>query len=53
MEISPYLQQPGLLDFCKKFDIVVTAYSSLVRGSENPDFVFGDTANIFKDEVLI
>jgi hypothetical protein len=31
----------------------VTAYSSLVRGSENPEFKFGDSANIFKDEVLI
>lgn len=41
------------MDFCKKFDIVVTAYSSLARGSENPDLLLGDSINIFKDEVLV
>jgi len=41
------------LDFCKKFDIVVTAYSSLARGSDHPELLIGDSIDIFKDEVLI
>ena len=34
-------------------DIAVTAYSSLVSGSENPSIKLGAVADIFKDEVLI
>ncbi len=32
VELHVYNQQPGLLSFCKRFNIIVTAYSPLAKG---------------------
>jgi diketogulonate reductase-like aldo/keto reductase len=37
VELSPYLQQPELLEYCSQKDIVVQAYSPLVRGRKFDD----------------
>jgi 2,5-diketo-D-gluconate reductase B len=44
VEFHPYLYQKGLLDFCKKNDVVVTAYSPLARGAVLDDPVISGIA---------
>ena len=50
IELHPYLQQPELVDFCKKYDITVVAYSPL----SNPARPAGkkDEKNILEDPVV-
>ena len=37
VEMSPYLNQKELIDFCRENDIVIEAYSPLVRGKKSKD----------------
>ena len=50
IELHPYLQQPELVDFCKKYDITVVAYSPLC----NPARPVGkkEAKNILEDAVV-
>ena len=47
VEFHPYLYQKELLEFCKKNDIAVTAYSPLARGTILKNPVMVDMANRF------
>lgn len=53
VELSPFLQQPGLLDFCRRVGIVVTAYSPLARGGIEQAQSFGDKPDIFNNPILV
>jgi len=44
VELHVYLQQPELLEFCKKHNIVVEAYSPLVHGQDHDNPVLTDIA---------
>jgi len=48
VEVHPHYTQKDLLEFCKKFDIHVTAYSSL--GTTTPSN--GDTNELIKDPIV-
>lgn len=41
VELHPYMQQPELIDFCFKKNIVVVGYSSLGAGGTMPSFAPG------------
>eukprot|EP00825_Cyclidium_porcatum_P052553 TRINITY_DN998_c0_g3_i1.p1 TRINITY_DN998_c0_g3~~TRINITY_DN998_c0_g3_i1.p1 ORF type:complete len:405 (-),score=94.31 TRINITY_DN998_c0_g3_i1:267-1481(-) len=53
VELSPFLQQPHLIDFCKRAGIAVTAYSPLARGGVNQPVVCGDKPDILNNPILM
>lgn len=53
VELSPFLQQPHLIEFCKRVGMAVTAYSPLARGGLNQTLVLGEQPDIFNNPILL
>lgn len=51
--MTPYLTQPGLVEFCKNVNIHVTAYSCLARGGNDVVLKLGNKIDIFNEPVLV
>jgi len=51
IELSPYLQQRKLVEFCHKMGIAITAYSPLCKGHEYKN-IYGADVDIFKEPIL-
>jgi aldehyde reductase len=52
VEVHVYNQQPELIKFCKRFKIVVTAYSPLAMGGLPQSYMQNHKVDIFSDLVL-
>lgn len=52
VELHPYLQQPGLLDYCQRHDILVTAYSPLGSRDRSEEMKAENEPSLFDDETL-
>ncbi|MCP4081995.1 MAG: aldo/keto reductase [Planctomycetaceae bacterium] len=53
VESHPYLQQPGLAEFCDKHSIVFTAYSPLGSGDRPETMKTAGEPSLFTDPVLL
>lgn len=45
--------QPRLVEFCQKWGIVVTAYSTLVRGGSDVTLLLGNKIDMFHEPTLV
>jgi len=45
--------QERLVEFCQKWNIIVTAYSSLARGGAEANLVLGNKIDIFNEPILV
>lgn len=52
VELHPFLQQPGLLSFCRENDINVTAYSPLGSGDRSEQMKAEDEPSLLEDPTI-
>jgi alcohol dehydrogenase (NADP+) len=52
VELHPYLQQPELLEYCRKHDILVTAYSPLGSRDRSDEMKRDDEPSLFDDPAI-
>ena len=52
VELHPYLQQDKLLDYCRKHDILVTAYSPLGSRDRSDEMKRDDEPSLFDDPAI-
>ena len=52
VELHPYLQQPDLLEYCRKHDILVTAYSPLGSRDRSDDMKQDDEPSLFDEPAI-
>jgi len=45
--------QERLVEFCQKWNIIVTAYSSLARGGAEVTLILGNKIDIFNEPILV
>ncbi len=53
IELHPYLQQPGMIDFCRKKGIHLTAYAPLGSGDRPAGLKAADEPVLLADETII
>ncbi len=53
VELHPYLQQEGLLDFCRRNKVFVTAYSPLGSGDRHPGMKKRDEPGLLDNPLIL